>query len=126
MAKQPIQPRKTTSSAAPAPQKSAPARRVEAQRESIFSKGSRELLYDRSHFIVFGIGLGLVLLGLLLMQGGAMPSPDVWDESLIYSFRRITLAPICMVAGFLTVLYGIFKKPAHTAVNSSAESEPEA
>lgn len=60
--------------------------------------------------MLMGIGLGLVLLGLVLMGGGAMPDPNTWDPNLIYSFRRITLAPILMVAGFVVVIVGIFKK----------------
>ena len=45
----------------------------------------------------------------MLMLGGSMPSPDVWDDSIIYSFRRITLAPIFIVAGLLVQIYAIFK-----------------
>ena len=57
-----------------------------------------------------GIGLALILLGLLAMSGGAMPDPNTWDPGLIYSFRRITLAPMLMIAGFVVVIFGIFKK----------------
>ncbi len=55
-------------------------------------------------------GFGLMLLGMLLMTGGQMPSSDVWDEDIIYSFRRITLAPIVILAGIGVVIYAIFKK----------------
>ena len=57
-----------------------------------------------------GIGFGLIALGMLLMSGGAMPSPDVWDESIIYSFRRTVLAPFLMLAGLVVEVYAIFKK----------------
>jgi hypothetical protein len=90
----------------PAP---APARRTE-KKESLFNVGSNELIYGRNNFIWMGAGLALVVAGLVAMSGGAMPSPDVWDESIIYSFRRITLAPIMMVAGFIVTTIGIFKK----------------
>jgi hypothetical protein len=56
------------------------------------------------------IGVGLIFLGLGLMSGGHMPSPDVWDESLIYSHRRITLAPIVILAGLAVNVYAIFVK----------------
>ena len=92
------------------PKKAAPApARPTVKKESLFSTGSNELIYGRNNFIWMGIGLALVVVGLLLMNGGAMPSPDVWDESIIYSFRRITLAPLMMVAGFVVVIIGIFK-----------------
>ena len=55
-------------------------------------------------------GIGLIALGLILMQGGAMPSPDVWDDSLIYSTRRIILAPFVILLGLGVEIYAIFKK----------------
>jgi hypothetical protein len=87
----------------------APVRRKEPK-ETIFSVGSNDLIFDRTSFIYMGAGLGLVLLGLALMAGGAMPDPLKWEPERIYSFRRITLAPFVMVVGFLVVAAGIFKK----------------
>ena len=55
------------------------------------------------------IGLAVIAVGMVLMSGGAMPSPDVWDESLIYSHRRITLAPIVILIGLGIEVYAIFK-----------------
>ena len=57
-----------------------------------------------------GAGLALLLAGLLAMSGGAMPDPNKWEPERIYSFTRITLAPIIMVAGFVMVAVGIFKR----------------
>ena len=57
-----------------------------------------------------GAGAGLILLGMLLMMGGSMPNPDVWDDSLIYSFRRTVLAPFVILAGLGVEIYAIFKK----------------
>ena len=70
---------------------------------------SLELLYGWSQYKFILIGIGLIALGLVLMLGGSMPSPDVWDDSIIYSFRRITLAPALIVAGLLVEVYAIFK-----------------
>jgi len=66
------------------------------------------LLYGRRNFMFILGGIGLMALGMLLMSGGGMPSPDVWDESIIYGFRRITLAPIAILLGLGLVLYSIF------------------
>ena len=57
-----------------------------------------------------GIGFALVLVGMILMSGGQMPSADVWDEDIIYSFRRTVLAPIVILAGLAVEVYAIFKK----------------
>jgi len=61
-------------------------------------------------YIYIGIGCALIAVGLLLMLGGGMKDPNVWDESVIYSFRRITLAPIFILAGLGMQVYAIFKK----------------
>ena len=68
------------------------------------------LLFGKQNYLLMGAGFGLILLGLLLMSGGAMPSPDVWDENIIYGFRRTVLAPLLMVAGLIVEVIAIFKK----------------
>lgn len=70
----------------------------------------RELTFGRDTYIWMGIGFGLVLLGMLLMSGGRITDPDVWDPDVIYSARRILIAPIVILLGLGTVGYAIFKK----------------
>lgn len=70
----------------------------------------QELVLGRQNYVLMGIGAVLILLGLLLMSGGSMPSPDVWDENIIYSFRRTTLAPIVILAGLVVEVIAIFRK----------------
>lgn len=55
-----------------------------------------------------GVGFLLVLIGFLLMSGGSMPDENTWDESIIYSFRRITLAPIVVLIGLGVIGYALF------------------
>ncbi len=68
-----------------------------------------EMLFKKENFKWMFIGVGLIVLGMFLMAGGSMPGPDVWDESIIYSHRRITLAPIVILAGLAIEVYAIFK-----------------
>ena len=56
------------------------------------------------------IGLALIGLGMLLMSGGSMPSPDVWDEDIIYSTRRTLIAPLVILIGLGLQIYAIFAK----------------
>jgi len=74
------------------------------------ASGHDTLVFGKSTFIWIGIGVALMLVGMVLMSGGAMPNPDVWDDELIYSFRRITLAPMVILAGLGVITYAILKK----------------
>jgi hypothetical protein len=56
------------------------------------------------------IGAACIVIGMLLMSGGKSPNPDVFDANEVYSFRRITLAPIVIIIGFVIEIYAIFKK----------------
>ena len=79
-------------------------------RRSASQKQPQELIFKKENYIWMGAGAGLILLGMLLMMGGSMPSPDVWDDSLIYSFRRTVLAPFVILSGLVVEIYAIFKR----------------
>ncbi len=59
-------------------------------------------------------GIGLILLGFFLMAGGKSANPNEFHYDEIYSFRRITLAPIIIMLGFGVEAYAIMKKPKET------------
>jgi hypothetical protein len=67
-------------------------------------------LFGRENYRWMLIGLVLILLGLLLMIGGKSKDPNVFDTSEVYSFRRITVAPILILGGLALEIVGIFKK----------------
>lgn len=56
------------------------------------------------------IGVAIIVLGFLLMIGGGSDDPKVFSPA-IFSFRRITLAPMLVLAGLLFEIYAIMKKP---------------
>lgn len=63
----------------------------------------------RKNYIILAIGFAIVLLGFVLMAGGGSHSATEFDYE-IFSFRRITLAPILVVGGFVVEIYGILKR----------------
>jgi hypothetical protein len=79
-------------------------------RSSSSTTSQRALTFSRDTYIWMGVGFALVLVGMILMSGGHMPSADVWEEDIIYSFRRTVLAPIVILAGLVVEVYAIFKK----------------
>ena len=55
------------------------------------------------------------MLGYLLMSGGGVEDPNEFSEA-IFSFRRITLAPLMVMLGYGVIFYSILKRfPADTA-----------
>lgn len=56
------------------------------------------------------IGFGIVVIGFILMMGGGSSDPDTFNYE-IFSFRRITLAPIVVLSGFGFIFWAIMRKP---------------
>jgi fumarate reductase subunit D len=56
-------------------------------------------------------GLVIVVIGFLLMMGGYNDDPNSFKPEEVYSFRRITLAPIVIVAGLIVEIYAIMRRP---------------
>jgi hypothetical protein len=50
------------------------------------------------------------MIGFLLMMGGKSDDPNVFNPE-IFNFRRITLAPIVVLFGFVFEIWAIMKKP---------------
>lgn len=69
-------------------------------------------LFDKQNYMWMGIGLVVIILGYVLMSGGRSADPNVFDGDSLYSFTRITLAPVLIVAGLVIEGYAIMKKPA--------------
>lgn len=65
--------------------------------------------FGRDNYLWVIIGLAFLLIGFILMIGGGSDDPDVFNEA-IFSFRRITLAPILVLIGFGIQIYAIMKK----------------
>ncbi|MBS1690141.1 MAG: DUF3098 domain-containing protein [Bacteroidetes bacterium] len=78
-------------------------------------KNTQAFLFDSSNYKWMIAGLALILIGFALMAGGKSADPHQFHYDEIYSFRRITLAPIVMLIGFGLEVYAIMKKPADTA-----------
>lgn len=63
----------------------------------------------RRNYLFLLVGFLIILLGMALMAGGGSDSPEEFNEAM-FSFRRITLAPILVVGGFVVEIVGIMKR----------------
>jgi hypothetical protein len=63
----------------------------------------------RENYKLMAIGFGIIIIGFILMVGGRSNDPNVFNPG-IFSFRRITLAPLILLIGFVFEIYAIMKK----------------
>ncbi len=69
----------------------------------------REMPLAKKNYLFLLIGFLIIVLGFVLMSGGGGTSATEFDYSM-FSFRRITLAPIVVVIGFVVEVYAIMRK----------------
>ena len=69
-----------------------------------------DFAFGKENYRLMLIGLAFIALGFILMIGGGSKDPNVFNPD-IFSFRRLTLAPILILAGFVIEIFAIMKKP---------------
>lgn len=82
-----------------------------AEKLTTDKKQTPNTLFGKENYIWIFAGLVVMLLGLLLMAGGNSKDPNVFTNDEVYSFRRITLAPIVILLGLGIEVFAIFRKP---------------
>lgn len=80
------------------------------------NKEKLKFALGRENYILLAIGFAIIVVGFLLMLGGKSDDPNVFNEK-IFSFRRITLAPLVVLAGFIFEIWAIMKRPKPTDEN---------
>ena len=73
-------------------------------------KEPNPFLFDKQNYILMIIGLLTIGIGFVLMAGGKSEDPNIFNPEEVYSMRRITIAPIVVLLGFLIEIYAIFHK----------------
>lgn len=82
-----------------------------ASKKEIAHQSSEEnVLFSKENYKWMVIGLIIMTIGFFLMAGGKSADPNVFNDNQIYSFRRITLAPILIVGGLVVEIFAIIKK----------------
>lgn len=83
----------------------------------------RNFAFDRMNFILLAVGMAVVIIGFVLMAGPG--STETAFNPDIFSARRIKVAPIVCVCGFLFIIYAILHKPADREVIEHADAQAE-
>jgi len=71
---------------------------------------TNNMAFTATNYRLMLIGLAITTVGYVLMSGGGNGDPNAFDASAIFSPRRITVAPIVVLIGYLFVVYAILKK----------------
>jgi uncharacterized membrane protein len=70
----------------------------------------KKFVFGKENFIILAISIVLVIVGFWLMSGAKTTEETGFDPA-IFSARRIIIAPIVTMAGFILVVWAILKKP---------------
>lgn len=69
----------------------------------------RDFAFGKENFILIAVAIVLIVIGFTLMSGG-VSADGVSFNPEIFSTRRIVIAPIITVAGFLVMIFAIVFK----------------
>ena len=64
-------------------------------------KSKVDMVFGRQNYILTALAFAVLIIGFVLMYG---------DKENIYSFRKITLAPIVVLIGFIIGIFAIMVK----------------
>ena len=81
----------------------------------------RNFAFGRINFILLAIGMAIVVLGFILMSGSG--STETAFNPEIFSVRRIKVAPVVCLFGFLFIVYAILRKPKDEKVGKMEDDE---
>ena len=72
-------------------------------------KNDKEMPLTMRNYLLLLAGAVVIVLGFILMAGGTKATPEEFSYD-IFSWRRITLAPILVIGGFAFEIYAILKR----------------
>lgn len=80
-----------------------------AKFNNVGNKYDKDMPLTMRNYVLMIVGAVVIVLGFVLMAGGTVATPEEFSYD-IFSWRRITLAPILVVAGFAFEIYAILKR----------------
>ncbi|MBR5493887.1 MAG: DUF3098 domain-containing protein [Alistipes sp.] len=83
--------------------------KVHARFNAAADKNDEQMTLTIKNYILLIAGFVVIIIGMVLMAGGGSDDPNVFNYDM-FSWRRITLAPILIVGGFAFEVYALLKK----------------
>jgi len=69
----------------------------------------KDYLFNKRRYRFLILSIFIIGIGFVLMSGGESTNPDIFNNE-IYNFRRIRLAPLIVVLGFVLCIFSILYK----------------
>lgn len=67
------------------------------------------MIFTKKKYLILMLILSLLILGFVLMSGGGSNDPNVFNPEM-FSFRRITLAPLIIIGSYSALVWLIINK----------------
>ena len=83
--------------------------KMRARFNAATDKTDEQMPLTLRNYLLIIAGLVVIIIGMVLMTGGGSDNPEVFNYDM-FSWRRITLAPILIVGGFAFEIYALLKK----------------
>lgn len=79
--------------------------------------------FDKKNYMLLAVGMVVVVVGFILMSGAGSNEEAFNPE--IFSVRRIKVAPLVSLAGFVFIVYAILHRPASSKTDTAVTSNTE-
>lgn len=79
----------------------------------------RKFAFDKTNFILLAIGMLVVIVGFILMTGPSSTPTNF--EPDIFSVRRIKVAPVVCLLGFVFMIYAVLRSPKDKGVSQEKD-----
>jgi membrane-bound ClpP family serine protease len=83
----------------------------------------KDFAFDKVNYVLLAIGMAVVIIGFLLMSG-AGSSETAYDPD-IFSARRIKVAPVICLLGFVSMIYAVVRRPKSDKLVENENKEEE-
>ena len=81
----------------------------------------RDLAFGRMNFILLAVGMAIVIIGFILMSGDGSTA-EAYNPD-IFSARRIKVAPVVCLLGFVSMIYAVVRRPKTDATEEKEVAE---
>ena len=66
----------------------------------------KDYLFNKRRYRILFLSIFIITLGFIIMSGGETSDPNIFNDE-IYNFRRIRLAPLIVLSGFILCIFSI-------------------